>query len=128
MWSPSISPGSTRCSTWATVSLPAVAIIRIEVARRLPIDKIAFRVALPGVNQRDVGDEPGFHDIGLVVELADLLALGDHCADTGAGEEGGNAGPSGADALGKRSLRVEFKFELACEIHARKDLVLADIA
>ena len=101
---------------------------RIEVARRLPVDEVAFRVALPGVDERDVGDEAGLHDIGLAVEVADLLALGDDRADAGAGEEGGDAGAAGADALGQRALRIEFELELAREIEAGEDLVLADVA
>ena len=48
-------------------------------------------------------------------------------ADAGAGEEGGNAGAAGADALGQRALRIEFEFELAREIEVGEGLVLADI-
>src|ERR1700722_7236993 len=84
---------------------------RIEVARRFSVDKIALRIALTGMNKGNVGHQASFHDIRLVVELADFLALCDDGANTGAGEEGGDPRPSGADALGKRSLRVEFKFE-----------------
>src|SRR5271154_3200073 len=88
---------------------------RIEVARRLSVDEIAFGVALPGMDEGNVGDEPGLHDVGLVVEVADFLALGDDRADAGLGEEGGNAGAAGADALGQRALRIEFELELARE-------------
>ena len=71
---------------------------------------------------------PDFHHIGLVVEVADLLALGDDRANAGLGEEGGDAGAPGADALGHRALWIEFELELAREIKAGKDLVLADVA
>ena len=77
MWSGSMSPGSTRCSTSAMVSLPAVAIIGLKLRAVLRIDKIAFGIALPGVNEREIGDEPALHDIGLAVEFARFLAFGD---------------------------------------------------
>ena len=117
----------TRCSTSATVTLPAVAIIGLKLRAVLRIDEIAFRVALPGVDEREVGDQAALHDIGLAVELAHLLALGDHGADAGLGEEGRDAGAAGADALGERALRVEFDLELAGEDMLREHLVLADI-
>ena len=101
---------------------------RIEVSRGLPVDEIAFRVALPSMNQRNVGDKAGLHDIGLVVELADFLALRDYRADARAGKKSRDSGSAGADALGKRPLRVEFEFEFAREIHTCENLVLADIA
>ena len=127
MWSPSISPGSTRCSTSATVTLAGGRHHRIEVARGLAVDEVAFGIALPGVHDREVGDEAGLHDVALAVELALFLALGDVGADAGLGEEGRDAGAAGADALGQRALRVELDLELAGEKLLREQLVLADI-
>src|SRR5271166_3671312 len=101
---------------------------RIEVARRLPVDEIALHVALEGVDKGDVGEEPGLHQEGLVVEVADFLALGDVRAHPGAGEEGGDAGAPSADALGESALRRELELELAREIEIGEDLVLADVA
>ena len=75
----------------------------------------------------DVGDEAALHHVGLAVELAHLLALGDQRADAGLGEEGRDAGAAGADALGQRALRVELELELAGEVLLRELLVLADI-
>jgi hypothetical protein len=49
------------------------------------------------------------------VELARLLALGDHRADAGAGEERRDAGAAGAQLLGERALRRELELELAGE-------------
>ena len=96
---------------------------RIEVARRLPVDEIAFGIALPGMHDRDVGDEAALHHVGLAVELAHFLALGDDRADAGLGEKGRDAGAAGADALGERALRVEFELEFAREdIAARRVL------
>src|SRR5262249_22646476 len=86
---------------------------RIEVARGLPVNEIAFRVAPPGVHEEDVGDEAGLHHVGFAVEIANFLALGDDRADARAGEEGGNPCAAGANALSHGALRVEFKLELA---------------
>src|SRR3954452_21053082 len=80
---------------------------RVEVARRLAIDEITLGVALPGMDDGEVGENAALHDVALAVELALLLALGDERADAGLGEEGGNAGAAGTDALGQRALRVE---------------------
>ena len=101
---------------------------RIEIARRFPIDEVAFSVAFPSVNQGDVGDEASLHHIGLVVEVADFLALGDHRSNARAGEEGGDPRASGADTLGQGALRIEFELELARKIEIGEDLVLADVA
>ena len=127
MWSGSISPGSTRCSTSATVTLAGRRHHRIEVARGLAIDEIALGVALEGVDDREIGDEAAFHDVALAVELALFLAAGDLGAGAGAGEEGRNAGAAGANALGERALRIEFDLQFAGEILLGESLVLADI-
>src|SRR5262249_20696950 len=38
---------------------------RVEVARRLPVDEIAFGVALPRMHDREIGDNPTLHDIAV---------------------------------------------------------------
>jgi hypothetical protein len=48
-------------------------------------------------------------------------------ADARLGEEGGDARPAGADALGQRPLRVEFQLELAGQVELGEQLVLADV-
>src|ERR1700677_560707 len=80
------------------------------------------------MNQRDVGDQASLHYISLVVEISDFLALRNHCADAGSGKKRGNSSAPGADALGKRALRIEFEFQFTREIQTREDLVLADVA
>ena len=101
--------------------------VRIEVARRLAIDEIAFGVALPGVDDGDVGEEAVLHHVWLAVEIADFLALGDDGADAGAGEEGRDAGAAGANALGQRALRIELELQLAGQIKLGEQLVFADV-
>ena len=101
---------------------------RIEVPRGLPVDEVAGVVALPGLDDGQVGGEAALHHIELAVELADFLALGDQGADAGLGEEGRDARAAGADALGQRALRVELQLQLAGEVELGEQLVLADIA
>ena len=100
---------------------------RVEVARGLAIDEIALVIALPRLDDRQVADDAALHHVGLAVELALFLALGDQGADPGLGEEGRDAGTAGADALGQRPLRVELDLDLAGQVLARELLVLADI-
>src|SRR5208283_593192 len=89
---------------------------RIEVARRLAINEIAFGIALIGVNNGDIGDKSAFHDIGRAVEFAQFLPLGNECTDTSLCEKRRNTGPACPNSLGERALRVEFEFEFAGEI------------
>ena len=72
-------------------------------------------------------NRPRLHDVGLAVELAHLLALGNQRADAGLGVEGRDAGAAGADALGERALRVELELELAGEVLLGEELVLAHV-
>ena len=100
---------------------------RVEVARGLAEDQVAGVVRLPGLDDRQVGDDAAFQDVGLPVELLVLLALGDHRADAGLGVEAGNARAAGAHALGQRALRVEFELEFARQVLAHELGVLADV-
>ena len=89
---------------------------RVEVARRLAIDEIAFGITLIGVNDGDIGDKSAFHDIGRAVEFAQFLPLGNECTDTSLCEKRRNTGPASPDSLGERALRVEFEFKFAGKI------------
>ncbi len=101
---------------------------RIEVARGAAEHQVAALVGLPRLHQRHIGHQRALHHVGLAVELARLLAFGDHRADAGAGEEGRDAGAAGAQLLGQRALRREFELEFAGQILALELLVLADVA
>ena len=87
--------------------------VRIEVPRGLAVDEVALLVALPGLDDGEVGDDAALEDVGLAVELLVLLALGDHRADAGLGVEARDAGAAGAHPLGEGALRVELELELA---------------
>ena len=100
---------------------------RVEVPRGLAVDEITGGVALPGVDDREVGKQAAFHDVFLAVENLFFLAFGDQRADAGLCIEGGNTGAAGADALGQRALRIEFELELAGKVLLGEQLVLADI-
>ena len=121
-------PTSTISSTSTIVILPAIAHRRVEVARGAAEDQVARLVGLPGLDERDVGHQRALHHVDVAVELARLLALGDHRADAGAREEGRDAGAAGAQLLGQRALRRELELELAGQVLALELLVLADVA
>ncbi len=125
--SPSSSPGSTRCSTSATVILAGRRHHRVEIARGLAVDKVALGIALPGVHERKVGDQAGFHDVRSPLKISLFLALGDLGADAGLGEERGDAGTTGAHTLGQCALRVEFDLEVASEKLLGEQFVLANV-
>src|SRR3546814_6514264 len=74
--------------------------------------QVAGLVGLPGLDQRDVGNQCGLQHVVPAVDLARLLALCDHGAVAGGGEERRNSRTAGAQALGQGALRVEFELEL----------------
>jgi hypothetical protein len=123
----SSAPTGTISSTSATVTFAGGRHHRIEIARRHAVDEIAFRIAFPRLDDRKIGAQPAFENIGLAVELFLLLALGDQRADPRLGVEAGNARAACANALGQRALRIEFEFELAGQILLLERLVLAHI-
>src|SRR5205809_1379687 len=84
---------------------------RVEVARGLAIDEVAFAVGLPGMYDCEVGDETALHDISLAVKIVRLLAFGDQGSNTGFGKKGGYPGAARSNAFGQRSLWIEFEFE-----------------
>ena len=100
---------------------------RVEIARGLAENEIALGVALPGVHQRNIGEQAALHDVGCAVEFARFLAFRDDSANSSPRKEGGNAGAAGADTLGKRALRIEFEFKLTGKIKLLEELVFADI-
>src|SRR5262245_21717519 len=100
---------------------------RIEVARGLAIDEVAFGVAFPGMYDREVGDDAALHDVLVAAKLALFLALGDHRPRASAREEGRDTGAARANALSERALRVELDLQLPGEILLREGLVLSDI-
>ena len=100
---------------------------RVKIARGLAIDEVAGGVALPGVDDGEIGEQAALHDVFLAVEFLHFLAFGDQRADAGLGEEGRNTGAAGADAFGQRALRIEFEFQFAREILLREQLVFTDI-
>jgi hypothetical protein len=106
-----MAPGSTKCSTSATVTRPAV----------------ALAIGFPGVDDGEVGDETTFHDIAFAVELSGFLAFCDQCPDTGFREKCRYSGAAGADAFCEGSLRIELDLEFSLKIKIREELVLSDI-
>ena len=87
--------------------------IGVEVAGSPAVDEVTVGVGLPGFDERDVGDEAAFENVGVSVDVLVLFAFGNEGADAGAGVEAGDAGASGPHAFGERALRGELDFQLA---------------
>ncbi len=100
---------------------------RVEVARGLAEHQVTRRIGLPGLDDGQIGDDAAFQNIGLAVELFQLLALGNHGAHAGLGVEPGDARAARAHALGQRALGVEFQLQLSAQILAHEFRVLADV-
>src|SRR6476646_4924673 len=89
---------------------------KVEVARGLAEHEVAALVGLPALDDREVGADAALEDIVLIVELLDLLALGDLGADPGLGIESGDSRAARAHPLGERPLGSELDLDLAGEI------------
>ncbi len=66
---------------------------RVEVARRLPVDKVAEGVGLPSFHQRNVSLNSKLKDMRLTTEVLVLFTLGDKRSDAGASVEAGIPAP-----------------------------------
>jgi len=106
---------------------PGIGAQRVEVAGGFPVDQVAGPVRLPGLDQRQVGGNALFEDIVRVAEARRRLVLRQDRAVGGAGVEGGDAGPAGAQLFRQGALRGQFQFQLAAEKLLLEDGVLADI-
>jgi hypothetical protein len=63
----------------------------------------------------------------VAVEFARFLAVGDYSAHASGSEEGGNACASGANALGKCTLRDEIELNRSVQDHLLEKFVFADV-
>src|SRR5713101_3955455 len=73
--------------------------IRIEIASRLAIDKIAGLVCFISLDQRHVGNQRALHHVLLSIEFANFLPFRNDSADTGLGKKGGYTGTAGTQFL-----------------------------
>src|ERR1017187_1795771 len=99
----------------------------IEIARGLPIDKVAPFVAFPRLDEGKVGLQSAFHQVRAAVELACFFAVGDDGSYSGGREERWNAGATRTNSLGKRSLRNEFELQSAGQHHLFEQFVFPDV-
>ncbi len=88
---------------------------RVEVARRLPVDQVPRRVALPRLDDRYVGANSFLEHVLPAVERPRLLVLGERRTGGRARVEAGDSRSAGAQLLGERALRRELQFQLARE-------------
>src|SRR5215471_14134133 len=100
---------------------------RVEVARRLAIDKIAFAVAFPGMDDGEVGDEAALHYVALTVEVTDFLAFRNQRPDARLGEECRYPRSAGPNPLRQGALGVKLDIEFAFQIKIGEELILTDI-
>ena len=108
--------------------LAAGGCVRVEVARRAAIDKVAVQVGLPGFHQGQIGPDAAFQNVRDSVEILVLFAFGNHGADAGSRVKAGNARAACPHALGERSLRAELHFQFAGKELALELDILAHIA
>src|SRR5262245_45545687 len=100
---------------------------RIEIPGRSSIDQIAYAIAFPGVNEREVGTDRSLEHMVFAVDQSGLFPFGDDRTEGGRREESANAGAAGANPLGKGPLRDELDLEFAGQILSLELLVLADV-
>ena len=97
---------------------------RIEVPRRAPIREIAEAIGSSRRNnEREVGMQRHLEHVGLAVDDAGLLALGDDRSVRGRREEAADARAGGANPLRERALRNQVDFDLFREVLALELLV-----
>src|SRR6478735_3340256 len=83
-----------------------------KVPGGLAIHQVALAVSLQGLDEGDVGVDGGFEHVAAAVDDPGFLALGEHGAVAGGGEEPADAGPCRADPFGEVALRDEFELDL----------------
>ena len=86
---------------------------RIEIVRGQRIFEVAVIVGLLAADQGEIAADRRLQQVGLAVDLDDLLALLDQRADAGRGEDAAEPHAAGADSLDQRSLGHELNLDLA---------------
>src|ERR1700674_1209762 len=101
---------------------------RIKIARGFAVDEVTPSVALPGLDEGEVGFQRALHDVSAPVELARFFAVSDQCSDASGRKKCGNASAPGAYSLGKRSLGNEVEFHSAIQHHLLEQFVFANVS
>ena len=99
----------------------------VEVARRLVVDQVAVVIALPGVDDGEIGPESAFHQVFPAIEHAHFLTLTQRRPDPRRHVEGGDARAPGPNTLGEGTLRDKFDLQFPVQKLAFEDLVLPHI-
>src|SRR5580700_499901 len=100
----------------------------IEVARGLAINQVSPPIALPRLDQREVGLERMFEHVRAAVELARFFAFGHNGAVACRSEERWNPRSPGANALSECPLWNQLEIDAPSEHHVFQQFVLADVA
>ena len=100
---------------------------RIKVSRRLAEDQVAGVIGFPCLDDRQIGKDTFFHDVGLSIEVAVILAFGNHGSDACLGIKTGNARTTGTHPFSQGALRIELKLQLAGQVLAHEFRVFAHV-
>ncbi len=92
------------------------------------VDEVPLPVAAPGLHEREVGVQRQLEHVRPAVDDARLLPLGHGRAEARRREEAADAGATGADPFGQRSLGHELDVELPGQELPFEFLVLTDVA
>ena len=100
----------------------------IEIARGFAIDEVTPLVALPSLDESEVGFQRALHDVSAALELARFFAFGDDGSNAGGRIERGNASAPRANSLGKRSLRNQVEMHRAVQHHLFQQFIFANVS
>ena len=101
---------------------------RIEIARGLAKNEISHRVALPGFDDGEIRGQRTLQNVFAPVELANVLALGDHRSISCRRVKRRNPRTARAKFFRQGSLRRQLDFELAGHEQLLEKFVLANVA
>ena len=101
---------------------------RVEIAGGQTELQIAGFIRAVGFDQRHFRNQSVFHHIRFAIEFTQFFTLSHHRADTGFGEECGNAGATSTQFFRECALGCEFQLQFARQVLAFKLFVLAHIA
>ena len=99
----------------------------VEIARGFAEHQIARRIGLPCLDDRQIGHNAGFQNMGLAFEILVVFSIGNHCAYACAGVKPCNPCAACAQPFGQRALGVKLQLQLTRQILAHEFGVFAHI-
>ncbi len=99
----------------------------IEVVGCFAQDQVAGLVGLPGFDDRKVGGDAFFQDIGNAVVFLDVFPFGEHRTNAGPGKKSRNSGSAGAHFLCQGPLRSQLELQFAAQVLLFEKSIFANI-